>query len=43
MNCVRWNHVEKIHYTSGLGGLVSENNVYAQFERLPSFGVRVKF
>ena len=39
----RWNYVEKIQYTSGLGGLVSENNVYAQFERLPSFGVRVKF
>ena len=39
----RWNHVEEIHYTSGLSELVSGNNIYAQFERLPSFGVRVKF
>jgi hypothetical protein len=42
----RWNHVQQIQHSSferGLGGLVSENNVYAQFERLPSFGVRVAF
>ena len=42
----RWNHVQRIQYSSfgtGLGELVSENNVYAQFQRLPSFGVRVKF
>ena len=42
----RWNHVQQIKYSSfatGLGELVSENNVYAQFQRLPSFGVRVKF
>ena len=42
----RWNYVQQIQYSqfaSGLGELVSENNVYAQFQRLPSFGVRVKF
>ena len=42
----RWNHVQRIQYSSfgtGLGELVSENNAYAHFQRLPSFGVRVKF
>ena len=42
----RWNHVQRIQYSSfgtGLGELVSENNAYAQFQRLPSFGIRVWF
>jgi hypothetical protein len=42
----RWNHVQRIQYSSlgtGLGELISENNAYAQFQRLPSFGIRVKF
>ena len=42
----RWNHVQRIRYSSfgtNLGELVSENNAYAQFQRLPSFGVRVTF
>jgi hypothetical protein len=42
----RWNHVQRIQYSSfgtGLGELVSENNAYAYFQRLPSFGVRVRF
>ena len=42
----RWNHVQRIKYSSfgtGLGELVSENNAYAQFQRLPSFGIRVRF
>ena len=42
----RWNHVEKIPYSAHrrrAGRAVSDNNFYAQFERMPSFGVRVKF
>jgi hypothetical protein len=42
----RWNHVQRIQYSSfgtNLGELVTENNAYAQFLRLPSFGVRVTF
>jgi hypothetical protein len=38
--------VQRIQYSSfgtNLGELVTENNAYAQFLRLPSFGVRVTF